>query len=111
MSTYIHVELIPTTSVAAAVTTTGEVDKPGHSRYIFVTEVASIASGNITTTIEHSPDGATWYTVHAFSAQTGAGQLMHQHNGQATPLFSLIRARAVKTGASAATFKVYMRVG
>lgn len=103
--------LYPATVIATDTTTNGSTFMvPVHAnQLIAVSTVSSRTDGTFTTTIQHSPDGVTWYTWKAGSAQsTNASVLIHDVT---IPNFIYVRASilsaTVTTGATVAVSLYY----
>lgn len=77
MSAHIKKAIYPAAAIATDTTTTGDAFAlHQHAKeLIAVSTVSSRTDGTYTTTIEHSPDGSTWFSLAAGSAQSANGSV------------------------------------
>lgn len=103
--------LYDATVIATDTTTTGAAFQvPVHAQQLIaISTVSARTDGTFTTTIQHSPDGITWYTLKAGSAQsTNSAVLIHDVT---VPNFTYVRASILSasttTGATVAVSLYY----
>ena len=113
MSAHIKKDLLPATSITGNGTTAGNTFHlhPHAREIILVSTVSSRTDGTYTTTLQHSPDGSTWFnvllednsTAFATAAQTADGSAIKTLM-KFVPIFPYVRASvlaaSVTTGAT-----------
>lgn len=77
MAAHIKKALYPATAIATDTTTTGVKFQlhPHAKELVAVSTVSSRTDGTYTTSIEHSPDGSTWFTLATGAAQSADGSV------------------------------------
>lgn len=78
MAAHIKKQLRTAAAITSSTTTTtaGQLLHTHAKELVAISTVSARTDGTFTTTIEHSPDGVTWFTLQAGSAQSANGSVV-----------------------------------
>ena len=92
-----NINLIQEIEIASSTTTLSEAKSVGNkaTELILTSEISERVDGTYTTTLQHSPDGISWFTLDSCSAQSANGMVIKSIS---THCFQNLRASILSSG-------------